>query len=124
MAGSAVNTMRQLGYALGVAVFGTLLTARAQHALSADGIQDPHAAAQALAGGGARQVLALVPSGQREAVDHALRAAFTSGLDTAAVVAGAVGLTAGVIVLASYGQRHRKPPMTSRNRQLDRLPLL
>jgi hypothetical protein len=32
-------------------------------------------------------------------VDHALRAAFTSGLDTAAVVAGAVGLTAGVIVL-------------------------
>ncbi|MDX6311409.1 MAG: hypothetical protein QOF44_873 [Streptomyces sp.] len=99
MAGGAVNTMRQLGYALGVAVFGTLLTARAQHSLSADGVQDPHAAARALAGGAAREVLTRVPSGQREAVDHALRAAFASGLDTAAVVAGAVGLTAGVVVI-------------------------
>jgi MFS family permease len=99
MAGGAVNTMRQLGYALGVAVFGTLLTARAQHSLSGDGVADPHAAARALVGGGARELLGRVPSGQRAAVDHALRAAFTTGLDTAAVVAGGVGLVAGVAVL-------------------------
>lgn len=36
MAGGAVNTVRQLGYALGVAVFGTVLTSRMQDTLSHD----------------------------------------------------------------------------------------
>ncbi|MFC9927949.1 MFS transporter [Streptomyces sp. NPDC127190] len=85
MAGGAVNTVRQLGYALGVAVFGTLLTSRMTGTLG-------HDAAHALAGGGAAGLRGSVP-------EHTLRAAFASGLDTALVTAGVVGLVAGGLVL-------------------------
>ncbi|MCZ1002603.1 hypothetical protein O1M63_38710 [Streptomyces mirabilis] len=55
MAGGAVNTVRQLGYALGVAVFGTVLTSRMQDTLS-------HDAAHTLAGGGAGHCAARSPN--------------------------------------------------------------
>ncbi|MEW1688872.1 MFS transporter [Streptomyces sp. NPDC091265] len=86
MAGGAVNTFRQLGYAFGVAVFGTVLTSRMAQTLT-------EGRSHALAGGGA--------PGLRSAgvPEHALRAAFASGLNTAAVVAGVVGVVAGVAVL-------------------------
>lgn len=86
MAGGAVNTFRQLGYAFGVAVLGTVLTSRIGETMG-------EGQSHALAGGGA--------SGLRAAgvPEHALRAAFASGLNTAAVVAGAVGVVAGVAVL-------------------------
>ncbi|MEU1630087.1 MFS transporter [Streptomyces sp. NPDC020096] len=93
MAGGAVNTFRQLGYALGVALFGTLAASRMTHGLTGR-VADPRGTAQALAGGAARELLAA-----RVATPHALRAAFTSGLDAAALAAGAVGLAAGVLVL-------------------------
>jgi EmrB/QacA subfamily drug resistance transporter len=85
MAGGAVNTVRQLGYALGVAVFGTVLTSRMQDTL-------PHDAAHTLAGGGAGAL-----SGTFS--EHTLRAAFASGLDTASVAAGVTGMIAGALVL-------------------------
>jgi EmrB/QacA subfamily drug resistance transporter len=85
MAGGAVNTVRQLGYALGVAVFGTVLTSRMADTL-------PHGAAHALAGGGAGALRGAFS-------EHALRAAFASGLDTALVVAGLAGVIAGGAVL-------------------------
>lgn len=99
MAGGAVNTFRQLGYALAVAVFGTLLTGRMEHSLRDSGMPDPHATARVLAGGGARELLARVPEARRAATDHALHAAFASGLNAAAVTAGAAGLVAGAVVL-------------------------
>ncbi|MFD4550106.1 MFS transporter [Streptomyces sp. NPDC058466] len=85
MAGGAVNTVRQLGYALGVAVFGTVLTSRMQHTLS-------HEAAHTLAGGGAGALRGALS-------EHTLRAAFASGLDTASVAAGVTGMIAGALVL-------------------------
>ncbi|MFF3466882.1 MFS transporter [Streptomyces sp. NPDC002619] len=85
MAGGAVNTVRQLGYALGVAVFGTVLTSRMADTL-------PHGAAHTLAGGGAGALRGAFS-------EHALRAAFASGLDTALVVAGLAGVVAGGAVL-------------------------
>lgn len=85
MAGGAANTVRQLGYALGVAAFGTVLTSRMQDTLPPD-------AAHILAGGGARALR----SGFSE---HALRAAFASGLDAALCAAGVAGTVAGVLVL-------------------------
>ncbi|MET7646836.1 MFS transporter [Streptomyces sp. NPDC005426] len=97
MAGGAVNTFRQLGYALGVAVFGAVLTSRIGRTLS-------EGQAHALAGGGA--------PGLRSAgtPEHALRAAFASGLNTAAVVAGAVGVVAGMAVLLLVrGDRPARP---------------
>ena len=42
----AVNTFRQLGYALGVAIFGTLVTSRMEHSLQG-AVTDPHGAARA-----------------------------------------------------------------------------
>ncbi|MFF5533306.1 MFS transporter [Streptomyces cinerochromogenes] len=84
MAGGAVNTVRQLGYALGVAVFGTVLTSRMTGPL-------PSAAAHTLAGGGAGPLREAFP-------EHTLRAAFASGLDTALVVAGLAGVAAGTLV--------------------------
>ncbi|MEU6086822.1 MFS transporter [Streptomyces sp. NPDC047085] len=85
MAGGAVNTVRQLGYALGVAVFGTVLTSRMDGSL-------PHGAAHALAGGGAGALHGAFP-------DHVLREAFASGLDGALVVSGLTGIAAGCLVL-------------------------
>ncbi|MGW6059673.1 MFS transporter [Streptomyces sp. NPDC055189] len=85
MAGGAVNTFRQLGYALGVAVFGTVLTSRMQDTLG-------HDAAHTVAGGGAAAMRGTLS-------DHAVRTAFASGLNSSAVVAGVVGLAAGAAVL-------------------------
>lgn len=85
MAGGAVNTVRQLGYALGVAVFGTVLTSR-----MADDL--PAGTAHTAAGGGAAALEGVVP-------EHALRAAFAAGLDAALVAAGCTGLAAGLLVL-------------------------
>lgn len=93
MAGGAVNTFRQFGFALGVAVFGSVGTSAMARSLDGT-VPDPQAAAHALAGGGAP---ALREAGVPEA---ALRAAFASGLNSAAVVAGITGLVAGLAVLA------------------------
>ncbi|MEW2495542.1 MFS transporter [Streptomyces nodosus] len=86
MAGGAVNTFRQLGYALGIAVFGTVLTSRMRDAL-------PPGAAHALAGGGAPALRASLP-------EHTLRSAFAAGLDAALLTAGGVAVVAGAAVLA------------------------
>ncbi|RPF37602.1 MFS transporter [Streptomyces sp. TLI_185] len=85
MAGGAVNTFRQLGLALGIAVYGTVLTSHMESTL-------PHDAAHALAGGAA----GALRGGFSE---HALRSAFASGLNTAAVVAGLTATVAGALVI-------------------------
>lgn len=86
MAGGAVNTFRQLGYALGIALFGTVLTSRMGDAL-------PQGAAHALAGGGAGAL--------RSAFGEVtLRAAFADGLNSVAVAAGSTATVAGILVLA------------------------
>ncbi|MGB8944618.1 MAG: MFS transporter, partial [Streptomyces sp.] len=95
MAGGAVNTFRQLGYAVGVAGFGTVLTSRMQESLG-------HDAAHTVAGGGASAVRGTLS-------EHAVRAAFASGLNTAAVVAGVVGLVAGAAVLVMVRSARRTP---------------
>ncbi|WP_372344781.1 MFS transporter [Streptomyces sp. KL116D] len=86
MAGGSLNTFRQLGYALGIAVFGTVLISRMQDTL-------PSGAAHALAGGGADGLRGRVP-------EHTLHAAFAQGLNSASVLAGCVALVAGFLVLA------------------------
>ncbi|MFE6162292.1 MFS transporter [Streptomyces sp. NPDC056486] len=95
MAGGAVNTFRQLGYALGVAVFGTVLTSRMQDTLG-------HDAAHTVAGGGASAMRGTLS-------DHAVRTAFASGLNSAAVVAGVVGLVAGAAVLVMVRSARTAP---------------
>ncbi|MDX5564987.1 methyltransferase domain-containing protein [Streptomyces sp. ID05-04B] len=97
MASGAVNTFRQLGYAFGVAVFGTVATTGMAHSLSA--APDPRAAAHALAVGGADALSRFIPS-------HELHAAFANGLDAAYVVAGGLGLLAAVLVFVLSPRGH------------------
>ena len=86
MAGGAVNAFRQLGFALGIAVYGTVLTSRMRDTLPPD-------AAHALAGGAAGALRGAFS-------ERALRTAFASGLNSAAGVAGLTATVAGALVLA------------------------
>ncbi|CAL9494989.1 MFS transporter [Streptomyces sp. enrichment culture] len=88
LASGAVNTFRQLGYALGVAVLGTLFATRVREALTSHGI--PREAAEAAGGGRAREAGVPMPL---------VREAFAAGLDRIYVVCGAAALLAGVAVL-------------------------
>ncbi|WP_405978532.1 DHA2 family efflux MFS transporter permease subunit [Streptomyces sp. NBC_00158] len=88
MAGGVLNTARQLGTALGIAVLGAVF-----HAGLADGLGGrPRELAAALASGGAGRLLAA--PGAREWVD----AAFASGLRDTFLVSGAMGLTGALAV--------------------------
>ncbi|MFJ6214240.1 MFS transporter [Streptomyces sp. NPDC092296] len=101
MASGAVNTGRQLGYALGIAVLGTAFTSRVESFVTANGhLADPHSAASALSGGRAGAVLAATPAEQLDTVRQLVHGAFASGLDRVYVIAGCIGIAAGLIVLA------------------------
>ncbi|WP_051846004.1 DHA2 family efflux MFS transporter permease subunit [Streptomyces sp. NRRL F-5053] len=88
VASGAVNTFRQLGYALGVAVLGTLFASRVHEVLTGHGV----APGAAEAAGSGRAAQAGVPM-------HLVREAFAAGLDRIFVVCGAAALLTGVAVL-------------------------
>jgi EmrB/QacA subfamily drug resistance transporter len=97
MAGSTLNTFRQLGMALGIAVLGGVFRNGLEGSLSGT---PANGTAGALAGGQARMVIGHTPPARRPVVEHAVRAAFAHGLDQTYVVAGCTGLAAGLMVLA------------------------
>ncbi|MGW4942689.1 DHA2 family efflux MFS transporter permease subunit [Actinoplanes sp. NPDC004185] len=99
MAGGAVTTARQLGFAIGIAVLGTVFAARAEDHLGAQGAPEPERTAHALAGGQAGRILAAVPDGLRGTIDRALHGAAVAGLDAGFLVAAGVGLLGGIAVL-------------------------
>jgi predicted MFS family arabinose efflux permease len=100
MAAGAVNTARQLGFALGIAVLGSVFTARAANSLSGHGVKGASGLASALAGGQSRAVIAKAPAAARAELVRTIHVAFASGLDAAFLVAGIVGIAAGLAVLA------------------------
>ena len=91
MAGGAVNTFQQLGYALGIALYGTVLTSRMADTL-------PREAAHALAGGGAGALRSVFG-------EETLRGAFAEGLNSVAVAAGSTAVVAGIVVFAVVKKR-------------------
>jgi EmrB/QacA subfamily drug resistance transporter len=93
MAAGAVNAIRQLGYAIGVAVLGTVFAHRA--ATSLHHLAGPSALAQGLAGGQAPRLLASAGP-KRHTLDAALHLASIRGLDGTFLVAGIVGVIAGL----------------------------
>jgi EmrB/QacA subfamily drug resistance transporter len=99
MAAGAVNTARQLGYAFGIALLGSVFSARAESSLSGHGIAQAGNRAHALSGGQAGRVLAQAPVALRGSLDHALHVASLSGLQGALLTGGAIGLLAGGLVL-------------------------
>jgi len=108
MAGGAVNMMRQLGYAFGIALIGTVFAARAAATIADRRVAGAAQLARALAGGQARQVVhaAGIRAGSVAAVLHV---ASLSGLQSAFCVAGFAGLAVGLAVFFLVRQ-HRPDP--------------
>jgi EmrB/QacA subfamily drug resistance transporter len=107
MAAGTVNTSRQLGFAFGIALLGTVFSARA-HSLIADrGVPESAGIAKALSGGQAQKLLAAAPGSSRASLDRALHAASVSGLQGTFLVAGIAGVVAGLLVLLLV-----RPPRT------------
>jgi EmrB/QacA subfamily drug resistance transporter len=104
MAGGAVNMMRQLGYALGVALLGTVFAARAAATIAGRHVAGAARLARALAGGQARQVVHAAGT-RAGALNSLLHAASLTGLQGTFCVAGLAGLAAGMAVLILVRQR-------------------
>ena len=99
MAGGAVNTMRQLGYALGVALLGTVFATRAAAGIARLACPVRFGWLGGWPGAKARAILGSAPSAARDALGQALHAASVSGLQAALVVGGTAGLADGLLVL-------------------------
>ncbi|MFD6177607.1 MFS transporter [Isoptericola sp. NPDC060282] len=91
MASGAMNTFRQLGFALGIALFGAVLQARLSASLLDQQVPQAPALGAAVSSGGLDGAVAQIPPDQVTAITHAVREAFAVGLSgvylTAAVVA-------------------------------------
>jgi hypothetical protein len=93
MAGGAVSTFRQLGYALGIAVLGQVFRGGLQHGAGAG-------LAGTLSGGQAGAVIAHSPG-----LAPVVHGAFAHGLDLMYIVAGCIGAVAGILVIAMLRPR-------------------
>lgn len=113
MAAGAVNTARQLGFALGIAALGSVFAARAAHVLGARGVPAPGGVARALAVGQAKLLLAKAPGNVRASLDGALHAASVQGVQWAFLVSGIAGIIAAVAVL--YLIRPGSPDSTGKH---------
>jgi EmrB/QacA subfamily drug resistance transporter len=97
MAAGAVNTARQLGFALGIAALGSVFATRAATVLRSDGVPQAGRVAKALAGGQAKFVLQAAPQRFHDALDSALHTSAVSGLQWAFAVSGVAGLLFGAL---------------------------
>jgi EmrB/QacA subfamily drug resistance transporter len=121
MASGIVNTARQLGLAFGVAILGTVFTARAGDRLDQAGVPDSDDLAQAISGGQSVRVIAQAPAAFRGQLDTAIHQAFASGLHGAFLLAGGVGVIGGVLCflllrgarVAAWDQKPAPQPTTS-----------
>ena len=99
MAAGAVNTMRQLGFAFGIAALGSVFAARAASVLTDHSVPAAGAMSRAVAGGQAQALLGAAPAGARGALDGAVHAAAVGGVQASFAVSAVVGLAAAALVL-------------------------
>jgi predicted MFS family arabinose efflux permease len=113
MASGALNTMRQLGYALGIAGLGVILQSRIGHSLSGSGVSGSGHLAKAVSGGQSQAVLHAAPAGARNGLDAAIHTAFASGLNATMLICGAAGLLGALIVLVALrpSAAHQEQPV-------------
>ncbi len=90
---AAVNTFRQLGLAVGLAVFGTVFAGRVATVLAGAGAVDPTTTANAVAGGRTAEVIRA-----GDATSAVVHHAFALGLDRVFTVSGVCALAAAVLV--------------------------
>ncbi|MFB4300766.1 MFS transporter [Actinomadura sp. NTSP31] len=91
-AAGAVSALRQLGFAFGIAVLGSVFHGALERSLDGD-VRDPAGTARAVAGGHAAEVIHRTPGG-------AVESAFASALDAATATAGVIAIAAGIAVFA------------------------
>ncbi|MFB7664137.1 MFS transporter [Kitasatospora sp. NPDC056138] len=109
MAGGALNTSRQLGNALGIAVLGAVFKAGLLDSVrTTAGAQDAHRTTEALTGGQAAGLLARTSPAERPAMTHLVHTAFAAGLRDTFLVSAALGLTGALTVLLLL----RRTPLT------------
>lgn len=98
MASGAMNTFRQLGFALGIALFGAIMQSRITGTLLDGHIPHADEVGGAVSGGGIDVVRAQTPPEQWSAVANAIHDAFANGLSgiylAAAIIAGIGGIAA------------------------------
>jgi EmrB/QacA subfamily drug resistance transporter len=102
MAAGAINTGRQLGLAIGIAVLGSVFSARIGDGLAGT---PGDRAADAVTGGGAQGVLRAAPADARGALDDAIHHAVGTGLGTVMLVAGLVGVLGAIAVATLLRER-------------------
>jgi hypothetical protein len=95
--GSAVNdTTREVGGALGVAVFGSIVASQFHSSIGGALAGLPSAGRASL--GAALQAASTVPGGRGIAVAHAAQQAYVNGLDVTLVVAALVAVAAAAVI--------------------------
>lgn len=99
MAAGAMSTGRQLGFAFGIALLGTIFQSRIASVLSGHGIQHASDVAAAVSGGQSQAIIQAAPAERRGQLMTLVHQAFASGLNTIFVVSGVVAILAGLIVL-------------------------
>lgn len=99
MAAGAVNTFRQLGMTLFIAVLGAVFTHTAREKL-AGAVPDAHDAASALAGGQAQHLVAAVPEAHRAATEDLVHRAFAAGLQDVFLWSAGAAAVGALLVLA------------------------
>jgi len=99
MASGAVNTARQLGFAVGVAALGTVFTTAAASALRTTGANDPAGLASALSAGQAPKILAAADPAARGRLADVLASGYAAGLREAFLACGIAGVVGGLLVL-------------------------
>jgi EmrB/QacA subfamily drug resistance transporter len=106
MASGALNTARQLGYALGIAALGLACKGAVGDRLTdTPGIRSAGEAARAVTGGQAHVLLAGVSAPRRAGLDQAIQGAFAHGLDVTLLAAAGAGLVAALIVAVALRPR-------------------
>ncbi|MCF6744622.1 MFS transporter [Blastococcus sp. KM273128] len=99
MASGAVNTARQLGFAIGVAALGTVFTSAAAATLRMREVPAPGGTASALSAGQAPELIANAEPAARAGLADVLGVAYADGLGSLFVACGVAGVAGGLLVL-------------------------
>jgi MFS family permease len=109
MAAGVLNTMRQLGLTVGIAVLGGVFASRMTGVLAGRGVADPTGVAREVSGGQAHEVLGSWPGPARSALEAGIRTAAVDGVQATFLVCGLAGIAAGLLVLALHRSRPTAP---------------